>query len=204
MSDDFPSPVRPAGSTAEVLLGYLAYFRARITAKVRSLSEDERRQSRLPSGWTPVELVKHLTFVELRWLEWGFSGRPVEDPWGDRRDGRWHVPAQQSTEELLAALHAQAARSQAIIESHDLADVGQPGPRWDGAEPATLERILFHLIQEYARHLGHLDIVAELAGGQTGELPRRGSGPAGQLRPSRRLEAVRSGISWYKDTPVHA
>jgi hypothetical protein len=47
--------------------------------------------------------------------------------------------------------------------------VGQPGERWDGADPATLERVLFHLLQEYARHVGHLDIVAELATGTSGE-----------------------------------
>jgi Protein of unknown function (DUF664) len=72
-------------------------------------------------------------------------------------------------DDLVAALRAQGARSRGIVESHDLADVGQPGERWDGADPATLERILFHLVQEYARHLGHLDIVCELAGGPTGE-----------------------------------
>jgi hypothetical protein len=43
--------------------------------------------------------------------------------------------------------------------------VGQPGERWDGHDPPTLERILFHLLQEYARHLGHLDIVTEFATG---------------------------------------
>jgi hypothetical protein len=48
--------------------------------------------------------------------------------------------------------------------------VGQPGDRWDGADPATLERVLFHLLQEYARHLGHLDIVTELATGLSEEL----------------------------------
>ena len=62
-----------------------------------------------------------------------------------------------------------AERSRAVIEAHDLAEMGKPGPRWDGADPATLERILFHLVQEYARHLGHLDIVAELANGQLGK-----------------------------------
>ena len=55
------------------------------------------------------------------------------------------------------------------MTSHHLSDAGQPGERWDGADPATLERILFHLLQEYARHTGHLDIVTELATGQTGE-----------------------------------
>jgi hypothetical protein len=69
----------------------------------------------------------------------------------------------------VAALHAQALRSTAIIAGHDLAEVGQPGERWDGAEPATLERVLLHLVQEYARHVGQLDIVVELATGSFGE-----------------------------------
>ena len=70
---------------------------------------------------------------------------------------------------LTAELEEQAKRTRAIVESHNLADRGQPGERWDGADPATLERVLFHLLQEYARHTGHLDIVTELATGQTGE-----------------------------------
>jgi uncharacterized damage-inducible protein DinB len=114
-------------------------------------------------------LLKHLAYVELRWIEWGFEGRDVADPWADSRDGRWYVAAGETLEELVAALRAQAARTRAVVESHDLADVGQPGERWEGADPPALERILFHLIQEYARHVGHLDIVSELASGQTGE-----------------------------------
>ena len=70
---------------------------------------------------------------------------------------------------MVSAFWAQAARSSAVLDNHDLSEVGKPGPRWDGDEPATLERVLFHLVQEYARHLGHLDIVAELADGQVGE-----------------------------------
>jgi len=79
------------------------------------------------------------------------------------------VTVGETLEELVAALHAQAARSRAVVESHDLADIGQPGDGWDGAGPATLERVLFHLVQDNARHVGHLDIVSELAGGQVGE-----------------------------------
>ena len=70
---------------------------------------------------------------------------------------------------LLAQLHAQAGRSRVVVQSHDLSEVGAPGERWDGAEPATLERILFHLLQEYARHVGHLDVIRELADGAVGE-----------------------------------
>jgi uncharacterized damage-inducible protein DinB len=169
MSLPFPEPTTPVPSRAEVFLGYLDYFRSRLVAKLEELPAAELRRSRLPSGWAPIELIRHLAAVEMRWLEWGFEGREVADPWADRRDGRWYVEPGQTLAELVAALHAQAARTRSIVESHDLADLGQPGERWDGADPASLERILFHLLQEYARHVGHLDIAAELAGGQAGE-----------------------------------
>ena len=152
-----------------MFLRYLAYFRARLIEKLADLPEAERRRSRLPSRWTPLELLKHLTFVELRWLEWGFAGKDFEEPWGEGRDGHWYVADEESVGDLVAALHAQARRSTAIITGHDLAEVGQPSDRWDGEEPPTLERVLFHLVQEYARHVGQLDVVAELAGGSIGE-----------------------------------
>jgi uncharacterized damage-inducible protein DinB len=165
----FPSPTVPAKSRAEVHLRYLDYFRAVLVAKLEGLTDSELRSSRLPSGWTPLELLKHVTHVEVRWLEWGFEGRDVGDPWGDQREGRWHVPAQESLAELVGALKAQAARSRAVVDAHPLDEVGQPGERWDGAAPATLERVLLHLLQEYARHVGHLDVVRELIDGRVGE-----------------------------------
>jgi uncharacterized damage-inducible protein DinB len=172
MTVPFPEPTTPAGSRADVFLRYLGYFRGRVAGKLRELPASELRRSRLPSGWTPLELVRHLTYDELRWLEWGFEGRAIGDPWGDSRDGRegrWYVGPDDTLDGLLAELTTQAERSTAIIESHDLADVGQPGERWEGQPPATLERVLFHLLQEYARHMGHLDIVCELASAGTGE-----------------------------------
>jgi hypothetical protein len=137
--------------------------------RLEGLPGEDLRRSRLPTGWTPIELLKHLTYVERRWLEWGFEGRDIGDPWADSRDGRWYVGPGETLPELAAALDAQAGRSRAVVESHNLADTGQPGERWDGAEPPSLERVLFHLLQEYARHVGHLDIVSELGGGPTGE-----------------------------------
>lgn len=169
MSVPFPEPTTPAGSRTEVFLRYLDYFRDRVAAKLRELPEGELRRSRLPSGWTPVELVKHLTCMERRWLEWGFEGRAVADPWADTRDDRWYVAPEESLDDLLAALAERAERSRAIISRHDLDEAGQPSERWDGEPPATLERVLFHVMQEYSRHLGHLDIACELAGGSPGE-----------------------------------
>jgi len=169
MSVPFPSPSDPASSATEVFLRYLDYFRDRLISKLHSLPPGELRVSRLPSEWTPLELIRHLRYVELRWLCWGFAGEDVGDPWGDQREGRWYVEPDATLGQLTGELLAQSARSTAVIMASDLHDVGAPGERWDGAPPATLERVLFHLVQEYARHVGQLDIVAELAGGETGE-----------------------------------
>jgi hypothetical protein len=167
---EFPSPTLPIPSRQEVFVTYLDYFRSGVIARVEGLSETEIRSSRLASGWTPLELLRHLTFVEMRWLEWGFEGQTVEDPWGDHRDGRWFVGDDETREVVIGELRAQGFRTRKIIRANPLDAVAQPGPRFDdGGEVPTLERILFHIFQEYSRHLGHLDIVAELAGGPTGE-----------------------------------
>ncbi len=169
MTVEFPSPTIPASSRSEVFLRYLDYFRSRLVSKLRALPEAELASSRLPSGWTPLELLKHLRYMERRWLEWGFEGQAITDPWADQKDGRWFVADGENLDSLLAGLAEQAERSRAIIEAHDLAEVGQPGERWGGGEPATLERVLVHMLQEYARHVGHIDIVCELATGSAGE-----------------------------------
>ncbi len=167
----FPEPTVPLASRSEVFLGYLDYYRSVVAGKLQGLTDAELRSSRLPSGWTPLELLKHLTYVELRWLVWGFEGEPVAQPWGDARDGRWHVAPEETLDGLLSELDRQARRTRSVVERHELDDTGRPGPRWEGAPPPTLERVLFHLLQEYARHAGHLDVVRELADGRVGEQP---------------------------------
>ncbi|HEV7652498.1 MAG TPA: DUF664 domain-containing protein [Actinophytocola sp.] len=162
---DFPEPSDPTTSRDEVFLRYLDFFRSRVIDKARTLPPAEVHESRLPSGWTPAELLKHLRHMERRWIEWRFLGGSVPDPWADRKDDRWYAP--EPLPDLVAALESQAERTREVVSSTPLSTVGIPGPGWSA--PATLERVLFHMLQEYARHLGHLDIVAELAAGEVGE-----------------------------------
>lgn len=161
------------GDAKQLLLGYLDYYRSVVARKVTGLSDADLRSTRLPSGWTPLELVKHLVYMERRWLEWGFLGVPVEDPWGDRgADDRWAVAPDESLADLLARLHAGGLRTRQIVEAASLPDLAATGGRFggDGDEPPrTLAWILFHVLQEYARHAGHLDIVRELIDGSIGE-----------------------------------
>jgi hypothetical protein len=166
-----PEPDGQLGDAKQLLLGYLDYYRSVVARKVDGLSDAELRSTRLPSGWTPLELVKHLVYMERRWLQWGFAGVPVEEPWGDRgSDGRWAVAADESLADLLADLHAGGRRTRQIVEAASLPDLAATGGRFGGDEPPrTLAWILFHVLQEYARHAGHLDIVRELADGSVGE-----------------------------------
>ncbi|MGD0690988.1 MAG: DUF664 domain-containing protein [Acidimicrobiales bacterium] len=166
---NFPSPSGPALPSNEVFLMYLDYLRGRIVEKVTSLPLDALIVSVVPTDWTALELVKHLTYVEMRWLEWGFEGTSVDEPWGDHLGDRWFVGPEDTLDSLIGALRERGVVTEEIVRRHELDELGQPGPRWDGDEPATLERVLFHLVAEYARHLGHLDIYSELAEGQNGE-----------------------------------
>ena len=169
MTLPLPEATGPQRPRAELLLDYLDHFRSVLLVKVQGLTEAQLRTSPLPSGWTLLELVRHLTYVERRWLVWGFQGRPVAQPWGDQRDGRWYVSPQEDPADVVRALQEQGEVSRAVVRAAELSDVGQPGERWEGAPPPTLERVLFHLLQEYARHAGHADVLRELVDGTVGE-----------------------------------
>jgi hypothetical protein len=60
VSEPFPEPTIPASSRTEVFLRYLDYFRSRVAAKIEAMPPAELRSTRLPSGWTPLELLNHL------------------------------------------------------------------------------------------------------------------------------------------------
>lgn len=112
----FPEPAGPPVPRGEVLLGYLDYFRSLVVTKAQGLSDAQLRVSLLPSGWTVLELVKHLTHVEQRWLVWGFEGQPVARPWGDSRDNRWYVSDKEDGPDLMRALQTQGAITSSVVD----------------------------------------------------------------------------------------
>jgi hypothetical protein len=150
---------------------FLAFYRATVVEKARSLPEAELRRPLVPSGWTPLELLQHLAFMERRWFAWGFLGEPVPDPWGDSqgsRDAAWLVPAGRTLEDVVAMMDDQAERTDAVLASTPLDTVAATGGRFE-SDPPGLRWICFHVLHEYARHAGHLDVAVELAGGPVGE-----------------------------------
>lgn len=164
-----PEPSASTVDPATALLHYLDYFRAEIRRKITGLGDKDLHTSRLPSGWTPVELLAHLVHMERRWFVWGFLGEDVDAPWGDQDDdGRWQ--SHLDVEVLLGLLDEGGRRTSAIVHSHPAGEQAAIGGRFpEGEATPTLLAILLHVEQEYARHTGHLDIVRELCDGLTGE-----------------------------------
>jgi uncharacterized damage-inducible protein DinB len=155
---------------------YLDWVRTDVAQAVLALPAEAQRTSRVPSGWTPIELLSHVLHMEQRWFVWGFLGEQVDQPWGDwTRDepwrdddsdvalsgARWRVPDDVTAEELAERLAATGRRTREILLSHPLHAPGGTGGRF-GADPPTLEWICFHVLAEYSRHAGQLDIVVEL------------------------------------------
>jgi uncharacterized damage-inducible protein DinB len=165
---EFPEPLSTTGDPAALLPRYLEWLRETVVRKVESLPEEERRSSRLPSGWTPLELLSHLAHMEQRWFVWGFLGEQVDAPWGDRAGERWHVPDGTTCEDLVRFLRSVGERSSEVLAKHALDETGAVGGRFH-EDPPTLGWVSMHVLQEYARHAGHLDVAVELAGGPLGE-----------------------------------
>jgi hypothetical protein len=166
-----PEPPETLADPRELLTAYLDYYREAILRKLDGMPDEELRRSRLPSGWTPLELLKHLAGVERRWFRWGFAAERLESPWMEQSaDGRWQVGAEETADEVRARFLDECTRSRRIVAGARLDDVSRSGGRFNPPDPhPTLIWILFHVLQEYARHAGHLDVVRELADGTVGE-----------------------------------
>ncbi|WP_037908972.1 mycothiol transferase [Actinacidiphila yeochonensis] len=163
-------PATAAVDPRELLLGYLDWYRETLERKLAGLPDTLLRAPVEPMGWSPLGLVQHLGWVERRWMRWGFAAEDViaYPAGGDAEE--WGVPAGRSSQEVLAGYRAEVAAATAVAAAAALDDRARLGGRFRTPEDApTLGRILFHLLQEYARHVGQLDIVRELLDGTTGE-----------------------------------
>jgi uncharacterized damage-inducible protein DinB len=166
-----PEPSQTLADPRELLVGYLEFYRDAILRKLDGMPDEELRRSRLPSGWTPLELLKHLAGVERRWFRWGFAAERLSSPWVEGGpDAPWRVGAEESADDVKALFLDECARSRRIVAGARLDDQAAIGGRFGPDDPRpTLAWTLFHVLQEYARHTGHLDVVRELADGTVGE-----------------------------------
>ncbi len=159
------------------VLAFLAAQREAVLAIVAGLDEDAWHRSVVPSGWTPAGLVDHLGGAEWHWFQGvvagaGAGSAPAEDlpPYDPSKAPAFitDLPAA----DIVSFYRDQCARSDAVLAITPLS--ARPRGRHGGAdeEPPDVRWVVLHMIEETARHAGHLDIARELIDGQTGLGPR--------------------------------
>jgi hypothetical protein len=143
----------------ETLVAFLDYLRDAVVVKAEGLSEDDARCSLVPSGTSVLGLVKHLTMVEVYWVQISFAGLSVST--SDVLE-----PAD-TCASVIAEYREAIGRTNEIVAAASDVDVGS-ARRHGGEAPMSLRWVLVHLIEETARHAGHADILREQLDGVTG------------------------------------
>ena len=171
-----PEPPVAAGEAA-TLLGFLDYQRATLAWKCSGLDAAGLRATTAASTMTLGGILKHMALVEFGWFSGSLHGREDEPPWDavDWKadpDWEWRTAAEDSPEELFALWQRAVDRSRAdvaqVLDDGDGLDRLAKRTWADGRSP-SLRWILCHMIEEYARHNGHADLLRESVDGATGE-----------------------------------
>jgi hypothetical protein len=166
-------------SERDRLQHFLDEQRNAVLAIIEGLREAELHTPVLPSGWTPVGMIRHLAGAEAMWFQGVVLGTQPQVTWDDGIDDPPYDPeAPFTTEHSSAAVIAQYRRqcemSNEILQSRDLhaALQGEHGLDWPEEPITDLRWVVLHMIEETARHAGHLDAARELLDGTTGRAPR--------------------------------
>jgi uncharacterized damage-inducible protein DinB len=170
-----PEPPVAAGEL-ETLLGFLDYQRATFAWKCQDLDADGLGVRVAASTMTLGGMLKHLALVERSWCTRRLHGRQLGAPWADvdwsaDPDWDWHSAADDSPEQLRTLWRDAVTQSRSDV-AEALADGGLSRlarQGWPDGRTPSLRWILCHLIEEYARHNGHADLIREAVDGQTGE-----------------------------------
>jgi uncharacterized damage-inducible protein DinB len=154
------------GAEKESLKVALDRHRDAILWKLEGLDDEQLRRPMVPSGTSLLGLVKHLAAVEYGWFcdTFGRDTEPLpfddDDPDADLR-----IEPGETTEDVLAFYGRARATADQVIDELDIEDTGTA---WFG-EAVTMRWVLIHMVEETARHAGHVDILRELIDGMAGD-----------------------------------
>jgi uncharacterized damage-inducible protein DinB len=188
--DDHGRPEPPiSGNEVDTLLGYLDYQRATLEWKTRGLDEAGLRRTIASSTMTLAGLLKHMAYVEDQWFSGMLLDLPRMSPWdavdwAATPDWEWESAAREPADVVRAQWSTSVERSRAVVRdvlsrASDATTTGDATTgdslgtlakrSWPNGERPSLRWILVHMIEEYARHNGHADLLREAVDGETGE-----------------------------------
>jgi uncharacterized damage-inducible protein DinB len=162
---------------ATTLRAFLDYHRDTLRWKCAGLSQAQLAQSLAPSDMTLGGMMKHLALVESGWFEETFAGGSHMPPfdtvdWDADPDWEWHTAKDDTPEELLGLFDEACGRADAVLDEAVAGpglDAESAGKSRREGTPFSLRWIVVHMIEEYARHNGHADLIRESIDGETGE-----------------------------------
>jgi hypothetical protein len=165
-----------AGNESDTLLGELERARRLIAWKCGGLDAAGLRATVGVSSITLGGLLKHLTLVEYDWFTYKLLGEAPPPPWNTidwdaNPDWDWKSAAEDSPEQLMSRWRDAVIRSRANV-ARALAEGGLDHPAsftWPDGKTPSLRTMVIDLIEEYARHAGHADLIRESVDGLTGE-----------------------------------
>ncbi|TWP36018.1 DinB family protein [Leekyejoonella antrihumi] len=158
------------GSELGVLTDYLRVYRMTLELKCADLTAEQlARRAVPPSSMSLLGLIRHLADVERTWFRQRMAGEdaPRRFRRADDRDADWNDAAADDAmvDEAWRAWSEEVAYAQAYVErAPNLEVVGH----WED-QSISLRELLVHMIEEYARHLGHADLLRECIDGRTGQ-----------------------------------
>ncbi|NIL41427.1 DinB family protein [Salinispora arenicola] len=159
------------GAERALLTGWLDYHRDTLLHKCAGLSADQLRTASVePSPLSLLGLIRHMTYVERAWFRQRFAGQDVPDPFDFTTDPDAEFRVETADPEAeLAAFRAEIAAADAAADGRDL-DEEFTLRRQDGSShQLSLRWVYLHMIEEYARHNGHADLIRERLDGVTGD-----------------------------------
>jgi uncharacterized damage-inducible protein DinB len=156
------------GSEREALAMNLDAQREGLIRKIEGLDDAAARQAPTASSLSLLGLIKHAVTWEQRWFQVIMAGRDLADRWPDvlpdPPDADMTVDESDTVDFWVAAYREQIEHSQAVAATMEL---DSPCARTDIIE-CNLRYVMFHMIQETARHAGHADIIRETLDGSIG------------------------------------
>jgi len=169
--DDPREDSKPVGELA-TYRDYLRNFRLTVEVKCRDLSPEQlATRSVPPSDLSLLGLVRHMARVEHNWFQRCLLSQPtIPRLFDDGTGGFTEVEGtQECVDEAWAAFHEQTAAADAVLDelSDDMLGDHRPLPR-SPEETLPIRDVLVHMIEEYARHCGHADLLRECIDGRTG------------------------------------
>ncbi|MFF5179043.1 DinB family protein [Micromonospora sp. NPDC000316] len=154
-----------------MLEGWLDYHRDTLLHKCAGLTAEQLRTASVePSDLSLLGLVLHMTDVERSWFRQRFAGQDLPDlfDYDNDNDADFHAAAVADAEAALAAFRTEVDLARKATEGRSLDDTFTL-TRSDGHRTFSLRWVYVHMIEEYARHNGHADLIRERIDGVTGD-----------------------------------